>query len=216
MEISLYGNKIKITEANVCEARGKYLAKDALKKNVYLMLRHELLKCSSFKEMILKAADITSGLILGLTRHFLYVLRREGVESNGKNFLDSVFKQDKSACFAVSQALLSDYKKLELKNANDIKGAAVWLANAAIMDLEGLWRGYSSAHRFSSQAEVYTVKKYHDAKSAVDKLSANAEKNLQKKMLVQALRDAPFDMSVYEKTRNLLGDDEGHLVTQLP
>ena len=208
MEIILYGNRITLTEENICEGRGKYLVRDATKKSIYQMLKHECMKHNSLESMILKVSDITGGLIVGLTKHMLYILQREGIQSNGKKFLDSIFKNNESFCYKISQLVLQDYKRLGLKDRNDISGATLLLANAAILDLQNLWRGYYNAHGYSGKSELYTLQKFHEARDSMKKITVNTEKSLLTKTVIKALQNAPYDMSLYDKALYLLGNDK--------
>lgn len=231
MKITLYEHEFNITEANICEARAKYLISSALGNSVGL-LKRESIKCESVNKMLSHTPKIAGALLLNMTKHLLYVLRQEGVTMNAQDYLSATFTYYDSALQNVCKSLKS--------KPNVTKNIAVnELTKATMLDLFELWRGYSQAHGYDAKNEFYTVEKLHRAEESVgkfystfEKKSTDAKKNaedmlrnailnhLHKNVIqkennipvqtfVQALYDAPYVDWLYKATRLWLDESVG-------
>lgn len=199
MKIYLYGKSFDITEANICEGRGKYLVRNSI-KNADKLLKTECEKCNSVSEMTQKIPKITGELIVKVTQHMLYILRQEGISTNARRYINSVFDVTDSACQKACQELNSHTG--DLNNEISYK-----LTEAALLDLENLWIGYSVAHGYSAQNEFYTEQKLKHSISEIALLSVNKRVS-PIEVCVQALHDAPYENSIYEMIEPYVGIDK--------
>ena len=201
MNIYLYGEKFEITESNICEARGKYLVRKSI-KNADKFIRNECAKLSSVLEMTERIPKIIGTLMIQTTQHILYVLRQEGISTNGKVYINSVFKATDCACLKICQEL-----KTNISNVNSLEKASDNLTEAGLKDLEKLWIGYFVAHGYSLEDEFYTYGKLEHAISELALLSV--KKTVSPiKVCVEALRDAPYEDSIYKMVEIQLGSDK--------
>lgn len=205
MNVYLYGRNFEITDANICEARGKYLVRTSI-NNADKFIKSECEKCRSVSEMTQRIPQITGALILNVTQHILYTLRLEGVSTNAKNYLDSVFGASGSICQRVCQALNS--RARELDNSPQFSEIADKLTAAVVMDLQNLWTGYFHAHGYSAQEEFYTHQKLNHAIRELAVLSVSRAVSAPAEICVQALRDAPYDESIYKTVEERMGADK--------
>lgn len=207
MKVYLYGGSFDITEANICEGRGKYLVRSSL-NNADKFIKSECEKCRSVSEMTQKVPQITGALILNLTQHILYNLQLEGISTNAKEYLDSVFGVKGSVCQKVCQTLNAHARELE--NASDSRRREIpdKLTAAALMDLQNLWLGYFRAHGYSAQEEFYTHHKFNDAIREIAVLNFNRAGTSPAKVCLQALRDAPYEDSIYKTVEAQMGADK--------
>ena len=207
MEIILYDKKFEVSEQNICEGRAKFLVREKT-KDIYNTVKQKFLQYHSIDEMSQKIPKIAGYLMMNTTKNLVYILRREGVHTNAKKFLDSVFKKYQSVCYKVSKIILQDYKSLGLKNKNDISGAAEVFANAVVIDLNNLWYGYFFAHGFGRCKEFYTLQKFLDTEESLKKITFYTEKNLVRETYLNALKNIPYDMEIYNQSKVLLGEDK--------
>ena len=207
LEMILYDKKFSISEKNICEGRAKFLVRD-LTKNTLQTVKQKCLQCHSFAEMSKKIPKIAGYLMMNTTKNLIYILHREGVKTNAKIFLDSVFQKYQPVCYKVSKIILQDYKSLGLKNKDDIKGAAEVFANAVVIDLNNLWYGYFRAHSYKNYPEFYTLQKFLDAKESLKKITFYTDKNIVRETYVNALKNVPYDMEIYNQAKILLGEDK--------
>lgn len=205
MNVYLYGKNFEITEENICEGRGKYLVRSSI-GNADKLIKGECQKCRSVSEMTQKVPQITGALIINLTQHMLYTLQLEGITLNAKEYLDTVFGADGSVCQRVCQAL--DARAGELEAGNMLGEIPDKLTAAALMDLQNLWRGYYKAHGYPPQEEFYTHHKLNEAIRELAVLSFNRTLTSPAKVCVQALRDAPYEESIYKTIEEQMGADK--------
>lgn len=207
MEIILYDKKFNISEKNICEGRAKFLVRD-LTKDVFQKIKQECLKCTSFDKMSEKIPKLAGYFMMNTTKNLVYILHREGVQTNAKIFLDSVFQKYQSVCYKVSKIILQDFKSLGLKNKKDILGAAEVFANAVVIDLNNLWYGYFRSHSYKNYPEFYTLQKFLDTKESLKKITFYTDKNIVCQTYVNALKNIPYDMEIYNQAKILLGEDK--------
>ena len=207
MEIILYDKKFEVSEQNICEGRAKFLVREKT-KDIYKTVKQKFLQCHSIDEISQKIPKISGYLMMNTTKNLVYILHREGVQTNAKKFLDSVFKKYQSVCYKVSKIILQDYKSFGLKNKNDISGAAEVFANAVVIDLNNLWYGYFRAHMYKNYPEFYTFQKFIDAKESLKKITFYTEKNLVRETYLNALKNIPYNMEIYNQVKILLGEDK--------
>ena len=200
MEIVLCNRKFDVSEINICEGRAKFLVREK-NKDVYKIVKQKFLQCNSIAEMSQKISKIAG-------KKLVYILHREGIKTNAKKFLDSVFKKYQSVCYKVSKIILKDYKSFGLKNKNDIAGAAEVFANAVVVDLNNLWYGYFVAHGFGRCKEFYTFQKFLDAEESLRRITFATEKDIAIETYVNALKNIPYDMEIYNQAKILLGEDK--------
>ena len=197
MKIYLYGQNFEMSDANICEARGKFLVRNSI-RNVSKMLKNACEKCTSVEDMILEVRPLVSSLMMGLTQHMLYILRREGINTNGKIYVDSVFQHYGSFLVKIT---------LKIMDSKNLREAAKLFARAAVMDLENFWYGYYKAHGYSK--EFYTFEKYREIINSLQSLSENAGKDTKTQKYFQAFRDIPYAMELFYHSAILsIGKDE--------
>ena len=207
MKIILYDKKFELSEQNICEGRAKFLVRD-LTKNTLQTVKQKCLQCHSIAEMSQKIPKVAGNLIMNTTKNLIYILHREGVKTNAKIFLDSVFQKYQPVCYKVSKIILQDYKSLGLKNKDDIKGAAEVFANAVVIDLNNLWYGYFRAHSYKNYPEFYTLQKFLDAKESLKKITFYTDQNIVRQTFVNALKNIPYDMEIYNQIKIFFGEDK--------
>ncbi len=207
MEIVLCNRKFDVSEINICEGRAKFLVREK-NKDVYKIVKQKFLQCNSIAEMSQKISKIAGYLIMNTTKKLVYILHREGIKTNAKIFLDSVFQKYQSVCYKVSKIILQDYKSLGLKNKSDLAGAAEVFANAVVIDLNNLWYGYFFAHGFGRCMEFYTLQKFLDTEESLRKITFTTEKDIAIETYVNALKNIPYDMEIYNQAKILLGEDK--------
>lgn len=205
MKVYLYGLNFDITDENICEARGKYLVRSSI-QNADKFIKSECEKCNSILELTQKIPQVTGALIINVTQHILYVLQLEGVSMNAKQYLDSVFSTSGSVCQKVCQTLLSRIE--DFSKPSHLNELADKMTAASIMDLQNLWLGYSRAHGYSANGEFYTHHKLNDAIRELAVLSVNRGISSPAKVCVQALRDAPYEDSIYTAVESHVGTDK--------
>ena len=205
MKIYLYGANFDITDENICEARGKYLVRSSI-VNADKFIKSECDKCQSLLEMTQKIPQITGALIINVTQHVLYVLQLEGVTMNAKQYLDSVFNATGSVCQKVCQALIE--RMDDFVHTSNLGEISDKLTAAALMDLQNLWLGYFRAHGFNSTTEFYTHHKLNDAIKNLAMLSVNRTNFSPGKVCAEALRDAPYEDSIYTAVESQVGTDK--------
>lgn len=188
IEIVLYDKKFEVSEENICEGRAKFLVRD-LTKNILQMIKQKCLNCNSVDKMSQKIPKIAGYLMMNTAKNLIYILRREGVQTNAKIFLDLVFQKYQPVCYKVSKIILQDFKSLGLKNKNDISGATEVFANAVIIDLNNLWYSYFCAHDFKNCAEFYTLQKFLDTEELLKKITFYTEKNIVLETYLNALKN---------------------------
>lgn len=210
MNVYLYGEGFVITEENICEARGKYLIRTSI-KNADKFIENECKKCRTVSEMTQKIPKIVGELILNVTQHMLYTLQLEGIMGNAKNYIDSTFQETGSVCQKVCEMLNEKADELQRAGVEKLNEIPDKLTAAAIMDLQNLWRGYFKAHGFSPSDEFFTPQQANKALQDLKMLSGNVPMVSAIKICVQALRDAPFDETVYTTTENFIGADKNLL-----
>ena len=204
MKIYLYGKTFEVTDANICEARGKYLVRSST-VNADKFIKSECAKCRSVSEMTEKIPQITGALILNVTQHILYTLNLEGVSTNAKNYLATVFDANGSVCQKFCQAM--NARARELDNSDQFGEIPDKLTAAALLDLQNLWLGYFRAHGYS-QEEFYTHHKFNQAVRELAVLKINRATTSPAAVCVQALKDAPYDYSIYKAVEENLGADK--------
>ncbi len=199
MKIYLYGQNFELSDANICEARGKFLVRNSI-KNVGKMLKHECEKYNSVEEMILEVRPLVSSLMMGLTQHMLYILRREGINTNGKIYVDSVFQHYGSFLVKVT---------LKIMDSKNLREAAALFAGAAVMDLENFWYGYYKAHGYGNSNEFFTFKKRYEIINSLRNISKTASKETKTEKFFQAFRYIPYAMDLFYHSAILsIGKDE--------
>ena len=197
MKIFLYGNSFEISDANICEARGKYLVRNST-RNIYKLLKRECEKYNTVIDMIGNVRPIFTSLVMTLTQHMLYILRREGVRTNGKIYVDSVFQHYGSVLLKVIA---------NLDKSKNMHEAAALFARAAMMDLENFWYGYYKAHGYNK--EFYTFEKHAKIINSLQNLSNDADKETKTQKYFQAFKDAPYALDLfYYSAVAALGADE--------
>ncbi len=204
MKVYLYNMSFEISDANICEARGKYLVRSSL-NNADKFLKSECDKCRCVAEMTQKIPQITGALILNVTQHLLYTLQLEGVSLNGKEYLDSVFGVTGSVCQKVCQAVIE--RMDDFAHASRHGEISDKLTAAALMDLQNLWLGYFHAHGYR-QKEFYTHHKLNQAVKELAVLSVNRTNSSPRAVCVQALQDAPYEESIYTAVTSHVGTDK--------
>lgn len=207
MQVYLYGENFELTEENICEARGKYLVRNSL-TNAEKFIKNECKKCRSIAEMMQKIPQITGELILNVTKHMLYILQLEGVSENAQNYINATFQNTGSVCQQFCQMLSEKSAELERAGVEKLNEIPDKLTAAAILDLQNLWRGYFQAHAYSPENEFYTHQQSARAVADIKNLSSNIPMISAIKICVQALQDAPFEDSVYDRTEQFIGADK--------
>ena len=206
MKIYLYGKSFEITESNICEGRGKYLIRTST-KNADKFIKNECEKCQSVSEMIQQIPKITGSLIGKVIQHMLYILRQEGISTNGKSYVESVFNAKESVCQKFCQDLYSRTESQEHISDSQLDEIYDQMTEAALLDIENLWIGYFVAHGYSAEEEFYTHEKLKNAISDLALLSIN-KKGSPTKVCIQALCDAPYEESVYKTVESYIGLDK--------
>ena len=208
MKVYVYDHSFEISEANICEARGKYLVRNAM-ANADKFIKNECLKCRSIPEMLKKVPQITGSLILNITRHMLYTLQLEGVSTNAKDYIDSTFNAvGGSVSQKVCQTLSSRLGELSNASVEQLNEIPDKLTAAAVMDLQNLWIGYFLAHGYTQQNEFYTHQKFHRAMQGIYSLSDSTPMVSAIKICIQSLQDAPYEEAFFDIIESRIGTDK--------
>ena len=207
MQVYLYGENFEITEENICEARGKYLIRNAL-NNADKFIKNECKKCRTIAEMIQKIPRLTGELILNATQHMLYILQLEGITENAQNYINATFQNTGSVCQQFCQMLQEKSAELQRAGVEKLNEIPDKLTAAAVLDLQNLWRGYFQAHAYLPENEFYTHQQSSKALANIENLSKDVPLVSAIKICVQALQDAPFEESVYGRAEQFIGADK--------
>ena len=205
MNVHLYGKDFSITDAGICEARGKYLVIESTKK-VPNLIKKQVLNCKSIDEIIRKIPKLAGSIYLKTIQHLLYVLKQEGVTNlNAKKFLDFLFKATNGSAV---QILCSD-KLIGIGDFKSNRDKIVKYTLSAInFDLGNMWCGYVSAHGYNANIEYFPVKKFNEM-GITKKLS---DKNLPieqvAELMVKILQYAPDWIEAYEVIGLRLGNSQ--------
>ena len=201
ISVNIYGHEFSINESGICEARGKYLVLESIKK-VPDLVKRQVLSYRSVDELTRKIPKLAGFIYLKTIQHLLYILKREGVTNfNGKNFFECVFKITHGSAV---QILCRDYLK-SMSFRSDKDKIVKYTLSAINFDLGNMWRGYVFAHGYDPNAEQFSSKKFNEMNITKELSDKNLPIDRVAELMVKILQYAPDWIEAYKVIEKRLG-----------